>query len=523
MEFNLLLHNIGGIISTITGLGIGIFCIVNNPRKTVNWTLALTNICVAMFCASHLIGVNLYDPHISKLVLMGNIVNIFIVTFTLHTVFAITRKEHSRRSVLASIYAFGIGLAVFYLIFPDSFLLDSAQKMYFPNYYVPGALHWVMRLMYNGIIPLYLLIELIDSYRRSQDAIERNRAKFFFVTMIVGYVIGFAPVFLVYGIPVDPIWGIWFVPLYAVPLVYAIVTYEVVDIKIVARKAFLYGVAVAAIGGLIALFNLSNQWIQAAYPNFPIWVTPLISALLAVGVGVSVWKKIRESDVLKYEFITTVTHKFRTPLTHVKWAAENISKAKDLDEALSQVAYIEEANSKLVELTNMLASTVEDRSSDYSYRIEDADLSALVEEAVALAEQGTIEKKLSFAKKIDAGIHVACDPARIKSVMQIILENAAHYAPSGTTVTVSLVRQDKEAICSIRDQGIGISKAERGLIFSRFHRGVQAMRMDTEGMGIGLFMAKEIMSRHKGGRIWAHSEGEGKGSTFSFALPLIER
>ncbi|MEK7641906.1 MAG: HAMP domain-containing sensor histidine kinase [Patescibacteria group bacterium] len=520
MEFQLLLHNIGGIISTITGLGIAVFCIVNNPHKTVNRVLALVNLCVAIFCATHLIGVNILDPHISKLVFMGNLINVFIVTFTLHTVLVITRKEHSRKGVLWFVYSLSILLALFYIIFPDTFLLDSVHKMYFPNYYVPGALHWVMRIIYNGLVPFYLLCELIDSYRRNQDPIEQNRAKYFFVTMIVGYVVGFIPVFLVYDIPVDPIWGIWFVPLYAIPLVYAIVTYEVVDIKIVARKAFLYGVSIAAVGALIALFNLSNQWIQSAYPGFPIWVTPLISALLAVGVGVFVWNKLREIDVLKYEFITTVTHKFRTPLTHVKWAAENISKATSLQEVTPQISYIEEANAKLVELTNMLAAVADNEKADYSYHLERTDLSVIAGEALDQIGESALEKNIKFERHMEPGAYVSCDVMRIKSVLQILLENAAHYTPQSSVVTVSVQRQGKEVVFSVTDQGIGISKSEHALLFSKFHRGSKAMLMDTEGMGIGLYMAKEIISRHKG-RIWVQSEGEGKGSVFSFALASV--
>ncbi len=522
MEPHLLLHNIGGIISTLTGLGIGIFCIANNPRKTANWALALTNFCVAIYCASHLIGVNVYDPHISKIIFMGNIVNIFIVTFTFHTVFAMTGKEVRRKPVLIGMYTFGLLLAAFYIVFPDYFLLDSTAKMYFPNYYVPGALHWIMRIMYNGILPIYLLFELIDSYRKTQDPREQNRAKYFFVTMIVGYVVGFVPVFLIYNVPVDPIWGIWFVPLYAIPLVYAIVTFELVDIKIIARKAFLYGLSVAAVGGLIALFNLSNQWLQGSYPNFPVWAMPLVSAVLAVGTGIFVWNKLRESDILKYEFITTVTHKFRTPLTQVKWAAESISKAQSPEDIAMQVSYIEEANAKLVELTDILAAVADDKKFDYAYHLEKTDISSITESVLnTMAGIESGERKMKIERSLESGVYALCDSTRIKSVIQILVENALSYAPSASTVVVTVKKQGEEAVCSVTDQGIGIPKSEISLLFSKFHRGVAATRMDTEGMGIGLYMAKEIITRHKG-RIWAQSEGEGKGSTFSFALPLAE-
>ncbi|MFA6315358.1 MAG: HAMP domain-containing sensor histidine kinase [Candidatus Paceibacterota bacterium] len=513
-----MLHNIGAILSIITGIWIVVFLLINNPRKTVNIALALTNLSVIVFIVSHVIGTNTVDPHLSKMILMANISIIFVVIFTMHTTLAVLNIDKQRRALLGSVYIIGIALAVFYLIYPDTFLLDSIPKMYFPNYYNPGELHWIMRVIFDIAIPILLLYELLAVYRNSSNMIEKNRIKYWTATVIFGYIVGSIPILLVYDIPINPAWGIWFVPFYSIPLVYGAVTYSMVDVRIIAKKAFLYGLAVVVIGGFITLINIVNDVIQSVYPEFPFWIAPFTSAIILVGFGILVWKKLRESDILKYEFITTVTHKFRTPLTHIKWAAENLNNMSIPEEGKEQLKYIESSNTKLVELTNVLVNVADAESTAYQYHFAKTDISVLTQEVLDATESRSLTKTISWEKDLTPRIYVNCDE-RIKFVVQTLLENAIQYTPEKGKISISVKQVSDNMVFRVSDTGIGVSREELPLIFSKFYRTKKAKEADTEGMGVGLYISKSIVLRHHG-KIWVESEGVDSGSTFVFTLPI---
>jgi two-component system sensor histidine kinase VicK len=110
------------------------------------------------------------------------------------------------------------------------------------------------------------------------------------------------------------------------------------------------------------------------------------------------------------------------------------------------------------------------------------------------------------------------DARRVRQVLDNILDNATKYSEEGTEVVVSAQTIGQELLISIVDQGMGISVEERKRVFDRMYRIEQRRNAKIRGVGLGLAICKGLVEAH-GGRIWAESE-EGKGSTFSFTLPL---
>ncbi len=106
--------------------------------------------------------------------------------------------------------------------------------------------------------------------------------------------------------------------------------------------------------------------------------------------------------------------------------------------------------------------------------------------------------------------------------MQMVLENAITYSPTGGSISISAEAKRDTLIISVKDSGIGISKEDMARLFSKFFRSSNASRAHTEGLGIGLYLSHDILKRH-GGALWAESEGAGKGSTFFFEIPLAKR
>ncbi|MDE1975328.1 MAG: hypothetical protein KGI49_02355 [Patescibacteria group bacterium] len=518
-EIHLIVHNSITVISSIFSVGMAIFLIFQKPLKTVHWTLALTLIFVVIFEISHLIGVNSTDPIISRDILMWNLSVIAISVANFHCVMAALKQDRQRRGLVISAYILGAAFIVFYLLFPNTFLLPSTPKMYFPEYYVPGDLYWLSRLVFQGIIPIYFIYLLMATYMKSRDFMEKNRIIYFAVGLGFGWSFGLIPPLLIFNIQVDPAYGMVFPIFFAIPFMYAVLKYDLLDIRVIAKRAFIYSSMVAAVGIFIVFSNYLNNLIIGNAPQFPAWIMPLLSAAVAVAIGLVIWRQLQVSDLLKYEFITTVTHKFRTPLTHIKWASENLSKLNLPSEAKEQLGYIENANSKLVELTDVLVQASDSDDDKYRYKLADNDLSSLADESMTKSSDHARAKNIRITGRIMPGITASFDQSKVGFVMQTLIENGINYSQDGSAIDVSLEIDGKRAVFSVKDAGIGISKEELPRLFTKLYRGKRARSAYTEGMGIGLYISRSIIER-QGGKIWAESDGEGKGSTFGFSLPL---
>ena len=519
MELHLLVHNIGFASGALIALAFAAFVYIKDRHAISNITFGLAFLSIAVFCGSHVIGVNIADPYISRNVLMWNISVIWIACFLTHCSFAMVDALKKQKAFLVSMYAAAAALTAIYVIFPSTYLLPSSPKMYFPNYYVAGSLQWIMRIIFDVIVPSYFLGYLIYAYRKADTAL-KNRLKYFMVALVVGYGLGSLAIPLIYDIQIDPAWASPFVIILALPMAYAIVRYNLMDIRILAKRALAYGAVIAAASFGIFMIGYANYAIESHIPGFPLWVLPLAAGCLATLMGVVAWNKFRESDLLKYEFITIATHKLRTPLTSIKWSAENLSSVVP-PQNKTDLDHIMESTERLVELTNIIADTSSEDQDKYMYHFGAVDIADMCRAlAKEYAEQAADKHITLMSGDIIAGsVTVNADPIKVKSVLQILMDNALSYTPQGGRIGIAVLERKGTALISISDTGMGMDKEELHRVFSRFYRSSTAKEADTEGMGIGLSIAQRIVDRH-GGRMWAESAGRGKGSSFFMSLPL---
>ncbi len=517
MDPRLIITNVGYAASVLFTLGLGVFVLYKAPRRQVNIVFFLMSLAIAIFQISHVIGINTIDPEASRRVLMWNLVIIFLGIFICHYALIVSGRLQREKKTLIGIYVVGFALLFFYLLYPATFLLPSVPKMYLPNYYVPGSLHWVMRV-YFILVSTYLTWHLIAAYRESKDFIEKNRIKYALVSIVYGSALGISAVLLIYNVPFDPMWSTFF-SLYTIHMAYGIIQYELMDIRIIAKKAFYYGLLVIAGGIFVSLLNYSNNWLSLQNPNFPSWALPLFSSLVAVIIGISISNELRKNDVMKYEFINTVTHKFRTPLTQIKWASNELAtaNASSEDTKRDSIEEIQNANLRLVELTNLLVGLTDSENNQSAYRYEKTDLGALTEQILSHNKREVDKKSISASLQSGQNCFANIDVPKIKFVIQTLLENAIVYTGAGGKICMNVGKEKDRVIFKITDSGIGISKEELPYLFTKFYRGSEAKKAYTEGLGIGLSMAKIFIERH-GGILKVASEGSGKGSTFSFAL-----
>jgi signal transduction histidine kinase len=180
-------------------------------------------------------------------------------------------------------------------------------------------------------------------------------------------------------------------------------------------------------------------------------------------------------------------------------------------------------NENLVKLINILAELTDAPGTEKSsYKFERLDLGEFVNTVLRATSRSFQEKNIHAS--VDCAtpnIFIRADRTRMEFVLSTLLKNACLYTLTGRNVTIAITAKRRKAIVSVIDDGIGINPIDMTHIFSRFFRAKNAQTMDTEGLGVSLYLASSITKRHHG-RLNAFSAGLNTGSTFSIILPRVE-
>lgn len=510
----LLITDIGFAFAVLGTLAAGIFVLYKSPRQTLNRIFFLYCVSVSIFLASHIVGINIVDSALSRKVLFFNLSTVITSALTAHWILALVGREKSQRKIIAVLYVVALAVVAFFLFFPDSFLLPSRPFLYFPNYYVRGEYYYFSDLFFYPVI-IYTFFHAIAAYIKT-DIVLRRRIRYVLIGIIYGYIVSSLPALPLYGYDFDPVLSS-LVGLYVIPLVYGLVKEELMDVHVIAKQALGYSFFIGGIGVVIAAMNYLNTYLVLRAPSFSAWAVPLFSGFLALCLAGIVWKKLKQNEELKYEFITVITHKFRTPLTYLKWSVENLRRAateEDRDKALKGIAYAER---RLSELTAVLIDSAQAENKEHSYALNSVAVGVLIDRAVRETLSDVQAKKIQLRFQVDRAAYVVADENKVAYALQAVLGNAVAYTPEQGTITVSTMSSGRKMRIVVQDTGIGIDKGNLNRIFDKFYRTHEARLADTEGLGIGLFIAKNVIER-QGGRIWADSEGLGKGATFTIEL-----
>jgi PAS domain S-box-containing protein len=224
------------------------------------------------------------------------------------------------------------------------------------------------------------------------------------------------------------------------------------------------------------------------------------------------------------EFLSIASHELRNPVAAIKATAQllrRLHRRMRLDERR-----LDRYTRTLVETSDRLAMLVDDlldvsrmQSGQLSVQTEPIDLAALVQRAVEIERIASQGHRLRL--HIEEGRTLMLDPERIQQVIVNLLDNAIKYSPGGGEVRILLSYQADGAELRIEDQGIGLPVQALESIFEPFGRAANATRSQIQGMGLGLAIARRIAEAH-GGRLWAESEGEGRGTTMRLWLPGVD-
>jgi two-component system, OmpR family, phosphate regulon sensor histidine kinase PhoR len=224
----------------------------------------------------------------------------------------------------------------------------------------------------------------------------------------------------------------------------------------------------------------------------------------------------------KSEFVEVASHQLRGPVSDISWALQTLESAEGLDASnKSIVDNAFEASKSLLQRIEDLLNIAKMEDGQFGYKFEDADISEFITNVLAdvLPAAQKAGVKIYFDRPAEPLPHVMIDPKRLSLALVNLLENSIRYNVENGTVTVKSDKMEGKpfVVISVKDTGIGIPPESMEKLFNKFYRADNALKRQTEGSGLGLYIAKGIVNAH-GGQIWAQSELN-RGTTISFALP----
>jgi signal transduction histidine kinase len=233
-------------------------------------------------------------------------------------------------------------------------------------------------------------------------------------------------------------------------------------------------------------------------------------------------------EKLRQEFTAMMVHELRAPLTAVRWSSESLLKgvnsddhnhAEEAQKIKNGVITIENAATNMLDLVNDLLDVAKIEAGKFDLNLQEYDLVEIVKQQINTFQAEAEVKHLRLNLTAMDKCVLKCDKVRISQVMDNLISNAIKYTDSGEIdINVSCDSPATQAVVSIKDSGVGVSREDLNQLFSKFKQLTSTDR-SRQGTGLGLVVSKGIVEAH-GGKIWAESAGENMGSTFYFSLPL---
>lgn len=252
---------------------------------------------------------------------------------------------------------------------------------------------------------------------------------------------------------------------------------------------------------------------------------PLIVDKMKIGSLIMLHDVSREKIIerMKTEFVSISAHQLRTPLSAIKWTLKMLLDGDLGKISKEQREFINKtygSNERMILLINDLLNVTRIEEGRYLYKPVLSELTPILQFVINSYKE-EFEKRLislEFKKPKKKLPRVLLDVEKIKLAFENLIDNAVKYTPAKGKVIVFLGSNSKEVTVSVKDSGVGIPEKQKERVFSKFFRGANVIKMETDGSGLGLFITKNIIESH-GGRIWFESN-KGKGTTFSFTVPI---
>jgi len=226
---------------------------------------------------------------------------------------------------------------------------------------------------------------------------------------------------------------------------------------------------------------------------------------------------LKELEQMKNEFVATVSHDLKNPISVIQLAANLLNQAGDLNESqlklrqqvLDTAVYMDELVGDLLDLGKIEAGL--------DMKMAPFDFVKLVQEVTAVLQPSQQQKEQQLTTRLPDTLTLTGDRSRLKQVLLNLVGNAIKYTPAGGDVSIEVTETEQQVTVNVVDAGLGIPAQALPYVFDKFYRVDSEQTKQIKGTGLGLAIARSVVEAHNG-RIWAESE-PGQGSTFGFTLP----
>lgn len=231
--------------------------------------------------------------------------------------------------------------------------------------------------------------------------------------------------------------------------------------------------------------------------------------------------KEREISKMKSEFVSVASHQLKTPMTGIKWMSE-LALRETLDDKVRE--YVTDMNKSvnrvIVLIDDLLNVAHIETGRKFDIVKQKTDIVPLVEDVLKGNERLVKKKRVRVVRCVNAPkkLFLNIDAEKIRQAFNNIVGNAIKYSHDGGEVDISCAQTKKDITFSVRDNGIGIPKSQHKRVFEKFFRADNAVQSETDGTGLGLYIAKAIVEAH-GGAVWFDSK-KGKGTVFHIRIPI---
>lgn len=283
-------------------------------------------------------------------------------------------------------------------------------------------------------------------------------------------------------------------------------------------------------GMIIIVSSLATYAIGTKFISDPeivaLIVISLTLALFLIALAITQsFDKLAEANRMKSEFVSVVSHQLRSPLSNLKWVIEFLMSDRLGEIESKQLEYfkiLKENSVRMQELVSDLLTVSKIESSGFISKKIIFSFDDLVRDLFSqfepFAKASNVEIKFNPLAGGQNLPQVFGDPSQIRQAAENLLDNAVRYVREKGVVEINLSKKKNNILLEIKDNGVGIPEADKKYIFQKFFRSENALRYQTEGSGLGLYIAKNFIEK-SGGKIGFISQ-EGKGSTFWFSLPI---
>jgi signal transduction histidine kinase len=280
-------------------------------------------------------------------------------------------------------------------------------------------------------------------------------------------------------------------------------------------------------GIFIILTTLAAYFLGSRYVNDPLLASLIIIFLVLILFIISFvitqgFERLAEASRMKSEFISIVSHQLRAPLTNLKWVLDLLTSGEIGTIAQKKEDYykiLKENATRMGDLVDNLLIVSRMEQGRLSLKKEEFSVEDLTRSLIHDSEIFLTASNMRIEFNPEPGLpEIFADKYQIKLLINNLLGNAVCYAEEGGIIKIRILRKKQNLFFEIKDNGVGIPKEDQKYIFQKFFRAQNAAKKQTQGSGLGLYIAKSVVES-AGGKIGFESE-EQKGSTFWFTLPI---